>query len=330
MALTTTQYDEIMHTYYENQTANRAMEQERKQIVYAKVPRIEEIDQAIAQSSIRATRDKLLGRGDAILTTKEKNAELIAEKTRLLKENGFDENYLQPIFTCPLCQDTGRTDNGYCTCFEQASLSYLYRQSTLEKILSVENFETFQLEFYSKEADGVHPFTPYDNMRKILEKVHLFIESFDKDGGNLLFYGETGLGKTFLSNCIAKALLDTRHTVLYQSSIHLFEDVCADVIMKKGELPGSQETYRYLYDCDLLVIDDLGTEYTNSFVSSQLYDILNTRMREKKSTLISTNLNLQELAKRYSDRIISRIVSEYQVYHFYGNNIRLAKRKSNL
>ena len=115
--------------------------------------------------------------------------------------------------------------------------------------------------------------------------------------------------------------------MLYQTAIHLFEDVCGDVIMKKNQNADSQETYRYLYSCDLLIIDDLGTEFTNSFVSSELYDILNTRMREGKSTVISTNLNLQELTERYSDRITTRIFAEYKVFHFYGGNIRLAKRR---
>ena len=163
-----------------------------------------------------------------------------------------------------------------------------------------------------------------------MDGLELFVETFDKEGGNLLFYGETGLGKTFLSNCIAKALMDTQHTVLYQSAVQLFEDVCGDVIMRKGQNPTSKETYNYLYNCDLLIIDDLGTEFTNSFVSSELYSILNTRMRENKSTVISTNLNLQELTERYSDRISTRIFAEYKVFNFYGNNIRLAKRRKTI
>ena len=143
----------------------------------------------------------------------------------------------------------------------------------------------------------------------------------------MLFSGETGLGKTFLSNCIAKALLPTRHTVLYQSSIHLFEEVCGDAVMRKDSSLKSKEIYDYLFSCDLLIIDDLGTEFTNSFVSSELYNILNTRMRNNRSTVISTNLNLKELTERYSDRISTRIFAEYKVCNFYGSNIRLAKRR---
>ena len=327
MAFNDSQYDELMNVYYQHQTENRMLEEARKAEVYKVIPRIAEIDQQIALSSISAVRSRLKSGTDTTDSIKEQNQALIIEKEQLLLKHGYPADFLKPIYTCPLCKDTGQIGNDHCTCFKQAAISLLYQQSTLDQILQVENFEHFDLDFYPKENDGVHRFTPYDNMRNILTKTKSFTETFDKTGGNLLFYGETGLGKTYLSNCIAKALLDTGHTVLYQSAIHLFEEVCGDVIMKKGQNPKSQETYRYLYDCDLLIIDDLGTEVTNSFVSSELYDILNTRMREKKSTLISTNLNLQELTDRYSDRIATRIFAEYKVYNFYGSNIRLAKRR---
>ena len=330
MAIRNFQYDEIMNTYYHNQLENHAISDARKKEVYAAIPRIAEIDRLIALSSIQAARSRLTNHTDITDSTKEQNQNLIAEKKNLLKTHGYPDDYLNPIYTCPLCKDTGRTENGYCSCYKQACISLLYRESTLDNILKVENFDSFNLDYYPKEADGKHPYSPYDNMNSILEKSKQFIMNFDSEGGNLLFYGETGLGKTFLSNCIAKELLDTGHTVLYQSSIHLFEDVCADVIMKKRQIPGSQETYRYLYDCDLLIIDDLGTEFTNSFVSSELYDILNTRIRAGKSTIISTNLNLKEMKERYSDRTITRIMAEYKVFNFYGSNIRLAKRRQTI
>lgn len=327
MALTNTQYDEIMQMYDQHQKENRILLEKRQEEVYAALPRIAEIDREISSSSIQAARAALRGGPGFAAPAKEQNRALLAEKERLLSERGYPADYLKPIFTCPLCRDTGRTGEAYCSCFRQAAIRVLYRQSTLERILETENFDHFDLDYYPKQVDGTHSFTSYDQMRNILNKSKKFTESFDKEGGNLLFYGETGLGKTFLSNCIAKALLDTGHTVLYQSAIHLFEEVCADVRMKRQPHPDSQDTYRYLYDCDLLIIDDLGTEFTNSFVSSELYDILNTRMRTRKSTIISTNLNLQELTDRYSDRITTRIFAEYRVFNFYGENIRLAKRR---
>lgn len=327
MAFTDAQYDELMSTYYTNQIENRALEQRRKDEVYATIPRIREIDQLLATSSIDAVRAKLRGLSDSTTSTKEHNQVLITEKTDLLKKHGFSADYLQPIYTCSICKDTGRVNDKYCSCFKQAWISLLYKESTLEHLLETENFDTFDLNYYSKESDGTHPYSPYENMSNILNKAKSFVEKFDKEGGNLLFYGETGVGKTFLSSCIAKALMDTHHTVLYQSAIHLFEDVCGDVIMKKGETPGSKEIYNYLYSCDLLIIDDLGTEFTNSFVISQLYDILNTRMRANKSTIISTNLKFHDLTETYTDRISTRIFAGYTAFNFYGDNVRLEKKR---
>lgn len=332
-------YDELMQVYYNNQRNNRDEEDRRKNEIYEKIPRIAEIDNQIAMSSIEAARAKLKGSADTIENVRENNRKLIEEKKSLLTENGYAKDYLDPIYTCPLCQDTGKVDGDYCSCFKQATISMLYKQSTLEKILQVENFDTFELEYYSKEKLNDYKYTPYENMSNILAKTKQFVEDFDKPEDyphsdsekkyrNFLLYGDTGLGKTFLSNCIAKALMDKRHTVLYQSSIHLFEEVCGNIIMKKNNDPRLREIYDYLFSCDLLIIDDLGTEYTNSFVSSELYNILNTRMREKKSTVISTNLNLSEINDRYSDRISTRIFAEYKVFHFYGSNVRLAKRRN--
>lgn len=324
------QYDEIMNIYYQRQKENKAIREQRREEIYAAIPQIAQIDRTIAEKSIQTVRARLTGEADSLEATKEQNQSLIAKKEQLLKAHGYDVDYLKPIYTCPLCKDTGISGNTYCNCYKQAVISLLYRQSALEQILATENYDHFHLDFYSKEKDGKHNYTPYENMCNILNKTKHFVETFDSEKDNLLFYGETGLGKTFLSSCIAKALLDTGHTVLYQSAVHLFEDVCADVLMKKNQNANNQDTYHYLYQCDLLIIDDLGTEFTNSFVISTLYDILNTRMRENKSTLISTNLELRELSLRYTDRISTRIVASYKVYNFYGNNIRLAKRRQTL
>lgn len=330
MALTDEQYDEIMRTYYENQLNNREEEQDRKKEVYAAIPEIEQIDEAIAQTSIDAARSKLLGKPVSLDTVKDENAKRVKRKEMLLEEHGYGKDYLKPIYTCPLCHDTGRTGNTYCSCFKQATLRYLYRQSTIEQNLEIENFDHFSLDYYSREKDGVHPNSPYENMKFIHQEILRYVEGFPVQGGNLFFYGGTGLGKTYLSNCIAKYLLDRNHTVLYQSAVHLFEDICGDVLMRKGNNPNSQKLYRYIFECDLLIIDDLGTETKTNFITSEVYDILNTRLRDHKPTIISSNLSLKEVSERYSDRVISRILSEYSVYNFYGNDIRLMKKKTNI
>lgn len=204
MAFSDSQYDEIMNTYYKHQTENRALEQSRKEEIYSVIPRIAEIDKTLALSSIDAVRSRLKSGTDDTSATKEQNQSLIAEKLDLLKAHGFSEDYLKPIYTCPLCKDTGRVRNEYCSCFKQSSISMLYRQSNLEQILQAENFGHFDLSYYSKENDGKHQFTPYENMSNILTKTKTFTETFDKEG--VIFYSmeRQGLVKPFFQTVLQK------------------------------------------------------------------------------------------------------------------------------
>lgn len=157
-----------------------------------------------------------------------------------------------------------------------------------------------------------------------------FTENFQDSRPGILIYGETGTGKTFLTNCIAKELLDKGYTVLYLSAINLFDNILQDIIIKGGHEPHQKMLYDYIYNCDFLIIDDLGTEYTNSFVLSQLFEIINTRTIKRQSTLISTNLDLQEFKNRYTERIMSRIVDSYLIFNLYGDNIRYVKRMKSI
>ena len=329
MSLNHAQYDTLMVAYGHHQMDNKIVLNQRKEEVYANIPRIAEIDELLATASIQGARAKLKGSLSDTSSIKANNKLLINEKNNLLNENGYGEDYLSPIYTCTLCKDTGYVENGsHCQCFHQAAIEILYKQSNMDKILETENFSNFNLDYYPDQKDGIHEESPYRNMKNVLNYAKAFIADFSICGGNILMFGETGTGKTFLSNCIAKNLLDQGHTVLYLSAINLFEDVIADVVLNKNKHPDSETTYRYVYDCDLLIIDDLGTEFTNSLVSTQLYNCLNSRIRGRKSTIISTNLNFKELNELYSDRITTRILAEYKVYKFYGENIRIAKRKN--
>lgn len=182
MKFNDSQYEEIMSSYYQHQIKNRALEQSRKEEVYAAIPRIAEIDTTLAVSSIKAARSRLTGGSNETDTAKEQNQALIAEKHDLLLANGFPEDYLKPIYTCPLCKDTGRVENDYCTCFKQASIALLYRQSNLNQILQTENFDHFDLSYYPNEPNDKFPFTAYENMSNILKKSKTFTERFDKEG----------------------------------------------------------------------------------------------------------------------------------------------------
>lgn len=331
MMYNTLSIDNILHSYEQTRLSNKRLLQERTQEIYTKLPRIEELDTAMRLDYLKAARLKISGTLEDIADSDsiiEKNHLLAVEKEKILIQNGYPADYLNPIYTCSKCQDTGYTDGKRCSCFIAQIIDSLYLQSNLKNILEKENFSTFSPDFYGKEPYEGKAYSPYENITNILSTSKQFIKDFDtphKERGNILIYGETGLGKTFLTNCIAKELLDSGHSVLYLSSNELFEGVLAEYLMnRKSEL---EDLYNYIYNSELLVIDDLGTELTNNFVLSQLFEIINKRKIIGLSTLISTNLSMKQLRDRYSERIMSRIIADYTVFNIYGDNIRYQKRK---
>ena len=211
-----------------------------------------------------------------------------------------------------------------CHCFEQAAINLVYTQSNLKEILERENFSTFSFDYYS--ADDINPATGRSSLetaRDAVAKCHDFIDHFDSTFSNLYLYGDTGIGKTFLSNCIAKELLDRGHSVIYFTAFQLFD------ILSKGVFKRDEEallSHRNIFDCDLLIIDDLGTELSNSFTTSQLFLCINERILRQKSTIISTNLGMNQLADIYSERVLSRISSNYTLLKLFGADIRILKR----
>ena len=254
---------------------------------------------------------------------------LSAQKTALLVSAGYPRDYLEPHFRCPDCQDTGYIGTQKCHCFRQAIIDLLYTQSNLREFLDTENFSRFSLDYYSTGiVDRVTGLNAKQTARRALDECRRFVKTFDTSFENLFLYGDTGLGKTFLSHCIARELLDTTHSVIYFSAFRLFE-LFADATFGKssGELP--EELEHHIFDCDFLIIDDLGTELTNSFVSSQLFLILNERILRRKSTLISTNLALGTFADTYSERVFSRISSSYTMLKLIGDDIRIQKKLKN-
>lgn len=220
----------------------------------------------------------------------------------------------------------GYIDGRKCHCFEKLIVQYLYSQSNLKDVLEHENFSHFNLDFYpddyTEEATGE---TPRDNMRHVLETVKSYLSGFSDTPGNLLLYGNTGVGKTFLTNCIAKELLDKSHTVVYLTSLKLFDILESCKFDRDLSQTQKNASLSYLLSSDLLIIDDLGTELNNSFTSSQLYHCIDTRLTNHRSTIISTNLSFDDLRERYSERIFSRITSNYTLLKITGDDIRLKK-----
>lgn len=317
MPLTNTQYDRIFRQYEEKQRQNRLETERRRDYVYAHLPRYRELEAETASLSVEQGKKLLFGDDAALSRLHESLASLKEQKKQLLLDAGLPADYLEPLFSCLDCRDTGYIEREKCHCLKQAEISLLYEQSGIQDMLKHNNFSQLSYEYYEGESLAL--------FRHAVETCHSFIKNFISDYRNLFFYGTVGTGKSFLSGCIAKELLETGNSVIYFSAVGLFEALShlSFDYKNKEELHG---TYEDLYRCDLLIIDDLGTELTNNFVTSQLFSCLTERHMRKKSTIISTNLSLEELRNRYSDRIFSRITSNYTICKLTGPDIRIYKK----
>ena len=254
--------------------------------------------------------------------------ELLRTKKMILVENGYEPNYLEQQFHCKLCKDTGFISNEPCSCFKQGLITIAYEQSNLKNILDKENFNSFSLKYYSKNPVGKDSRSPYDNMVKVKQICVDLIEKFDTEKESLLLTGQTGVGKTFLCNCIAKELLDNGFTVLYFTAHQLFKLFEESRFHREDMLDDSKNLLNMLFDADMLIIDDLGTESISTITISDLFNVINSRYLNQTSTLISTNLTYKQLTERYTDRIISRIFGQYTTLKLYGDDFRKLKKYS--
>ncbi len=325
MALSNSQYDEIIRTYDARQLKNQHLREAKIRNAYERLPRLKEIDDSIASCSVAHAKRLLDGDESALAGLAAQLAAYRSERAVLLAENGFSDDYFAPAYTCPDCKDTGYADGRRCHCFEQAAIDMIYTQSNLKDILQRENFSTFSFDYYSDtERNPATGLSALDTARDAVEKCRHFIDTFDDAFSNLYFYGDTGIGKTFLSNCVAKELLDRGHSVIYFTAFQLFDILSKGVFQKDARAVAAHQN---IFDCDLLIIDDLGTELTNSFTTSQLFLCLNERILRKKSTIISTNLGMSQLADIYSERVLSRISSNYTLIKLFGPDIRILKKR---
>lgn len=316
MALTNSQYESILRNYEDRQTKNRHILSSRTEQVYKEIAGYEELDASVSSVSVEYGKRMLSGDEDALSDLKASLRTLSEKKKQLLVSAGLPADYLEPIYDCPDCKDTGYINGEKCHCFKQQMISLLYEQSNIHEMLKTENFSHLSYEYYSGED--------LKAFERAVNTCKSFIAGFDKEYANLFFYGTVGCGKSFLSSCVAKELIETGHSVIYFSSIGLFDFLSRYSFDYKNK-ENLYNTFEDLYNCDLVIIDDLGTEVTNNFVTSELFSCLNERHIRKKSTIISTNLSLGELRDRYSDRIFSRITSNYEVCRLSGQDIRMHK-----
>lgn len=325
MSLTSSQYQTIQQLYEERRLSGEKELVRRKEQLYDKVPALAEIDEQLIHGSVQAAKLALEGNNASLDALSRTNSWLIDRKKQLLAGAGYPADYLERQYTCNLCHDTGSVNGKACICFRRAVIDLFFMDEGRKERLERENFATFDIDMYSAQSiDRATGKTYREIAAEALTDAHTFVDNFGRNYRNLLLNGNTGVGKTFLTNCIAKELLDRGYTVLYLSAFRLFEIFS---YYRFGDRERSQKAsmdFDTILDCDLLIIDDLGTEIPTSYTTSQLFICLEERDLRHAPTLISTNLSMDELGKRYSDRIASRLFT-FQYIKLFGKDIRVLR-----
>lgn len=317
---------QLMKAYDKIRENQKKALDERKSEVRKKIPEIEDIEQKIGNLCIKVSINALQdieNRDEHLKALKENITNLRMRKSELLVANNYPIDYLDLQYSCNKCKDTGFIGLEKCSCYKQKLNKLYYRDSDLFNVSDKNNFSNFNMNFYSTKNDGPEKYSPRENMKNIVNGVLKFISNFNEINENLLFYGNSGTGKTFLSHCIAKELVDKGYFVVYKTSEDLIKN------LRDIRFNGNSNLEDHLINCDLLIIDDLGTEISSEFSKSELFNLLNTKLLRNKKMIISTNYSLDELLSLYSERITSRLFGNFTLYKFYGKDIRLQKKLSN-
>lgn len=343
MSLNNAQYDRIMKLY--DQIRYRQLREQNARIkeVHDTIPELEELEKR--QADLRATMIRKLFESteEEMKYFQKATEDFLAQKKSLLLSHGFSEDYEDLRYDCPDCKDTGRlSDGSNCHCFQKRAIEMVYERSNLSQIIERQNFRTFSLEYYSKEEiEPINNISVYELMKFNLESCKKFATNFhDNHSLSLLILGPTGTGKTFLAHCIAEQLLSSGCPVIRLNAsqlIEVFEEQQRnryrynrdDGVADQEEF-SADELRHYLFECDLLIIDDLGTEMINSFTINKILMVIDERQIRRKGTLITTNLNMRAIRENYTERISSRLFSGYKILQTAGSDVRMKSRTENL
>lgn len=297
------------------------LSEDRRRAIHAISPQIEEIDQRLSATGLKLFQAACSG-GESLqerLTeVRRENEKLLQKRASLLTDMGYSADYTEVHYECSSCSDTGYLPNTYmCPCMKRALTMEGFKTSGLGTLIERQSFDNFSLDYYAENAENL------DRMKTNLQIMREYAENFSSASSNLLLMGGTGLGKTHLSTAVARIVIERGYDVLYDTAPNIFADFEHDKF-KSNQRDEEARGDKYL-DCDLLIIDDLGTEIHTQFTLSCLYNLVNTRLNRGKATIISTNLMQKELLSRYDARLTSRFFGEYQILQFKGRDIRLQK-----
>ncbi len=294
----------------------------RRNELHAKIPSLRLIDKELSLTGLKIMEVALKKEGDVhakIDEIRQTNDKLLVERAAILKVHGYPEDYTDAHYECEKCGDSGYIGTTMCDCMKKALVLASYESSGVGELIKHQSFENFSLEYYRQTPEI------YENMKRIYEITKNFAENFSADTyKNFLYLGGTGLGKTHISTAVAKTVIDRHFDVLYATATGMIGDFEQKRFGNSAIEGDVQDTSRY-YTADLLIIDDLGTEVSNQFTVSCLYDVINSRIMSRKSTVISTNFGRDELRKHYAERITSRIFGEYKLLLFKGTDVRRQK-----
>ncbi|WP_302740232.1 ATP-binding protein [uncultured Clostridium sp.] len=311
---------ELMDMYEKIRTDENRKLMKRREEIKNKYPEILELDTTIQKLCLNLSMAALRGITDQneLNNIKEEITDLRAKKYEMLVSHGYNPDYLNLHYNCPKCKDTGFIGIDKCSCFKSKLIKLYYKDSDLEEAVKTNNFKNFNINLYSNHKLNDERYTPRKNIEDILEYITgEYLPNFKNSNTNLLFYGNSGTGKTFLSWCIAKELLDKGFLVVYKTSDDLLR------ALKDIKFNNDTDLENLLINCDLLIIDDLGSEQITDFSSTELFTLINKKILKNKKILISTNLSLPLISKRYSERISSRIIGEFKLFKFFAEDIRI-------
>ncbi|MBE7030535.1 MAG: hypothetical protein E7409_03795 [Ruminococcaceae bacterium] len=324
----------VLSQYTQMQQARKAQAEARARAIEEQIPEIAQIDHEIATLGIKSAAAMIKTGADAqdcLKDMKEAVALLKERKNKLLEEHGVGEGYADLPYACDTCRDTGMVDGVPCRCYRDKVKKLITetasRLSGPAPDLESQNFSKFDFRYFdANRTDALLGITPLENMKSIYGVCKEFCDQFSRENKNLFLYGAPGTGKTFMTCCITKELSDKGFAVLYQSAYKLFSFL-EDLKFDRVDRSDGSLLKEAIYGCDLLVIDDFGTEYAGPFAQAAFFDLLNSRLMDKKSTVISSNMGLSDIEKTYSGRVSSRIAGEFMLLRFAGEDIRCLKQK---
>lgn len=309
-------YERVKQRFQDHQFDAQNERELHKRELYKRIPRLEQIDRELQKIGLNLVAKAFQAEdGEAYLKNmQQRTLTLQMEKCELLIKNAYPQDYLDIHYHCNICKDTGYTDKGYCTCFKKALADEAIKVANLPVMMDTQSFDTFRLDVY--------PEKDRESMESVLKLCRQFSDEFEPaNGKNLFLYGATGLGKTFLSSCIAKAVLQKGYGVYYQPAYRIFR-VFEEYKFNEDDKKILKMQMERIMNTDLLIIDDLGTEMVTAYTAEVLFDLINTRMNTRQSTIISTNLDFSDMETIYSARIASRVVGNYFLLEFTGEDIR--------